>query len=61
MTTVELYNLTGRRIDVLYNNSTQEATPISISYDVQRIESGLYIAVIRNGSELIKEKISIVK
>jgi len=60
ITTVELYNVSGRKVGVLFNEKTKKG-PIEIEYNTDQFKDGLYFAIIKNGSDIYKEKISIVK
>ena len=60
-TTVELYNIRGQKVGVLFNEKTKMGIPITIEYNTEQFKRGIYYAVITNGSDMYKEKISILK
>ena len=60
-TTVELYNISGQKVSIIYNKKTKKGIPVLIEYNAEQFKKGLYFAVIRNGSKVYKEKISIAK
>ena len=60
-TTVELYSISGQIIGVIYNQKTKKGIPVLIEYNAEQFKKGLYFAIIRNGSKVYKEKISITK
>ena len=61
ITTVDLYNTNGQKAGVLFNQKTKKDKEITIDFNTDKFKSGLYFAIIKNGSDLYKEKISIVK
>lgn len=60
-TTVELFNINGRKVGVLFNEKTKKGNLVSIDYSAEQLRKGLYFAIIKNGSHQYKEKISIIK
>lgn len=60
-TTVELYNVRGQKIGVLYNSHTRKGSTVNIEYNTEQFKKGLYFLIIKNGSDVYKEKISIIK
>jgi len=60
-TTIELYNMNGQKVGTLFNKTTKKETPVIVEYNTEQFKKGLYFAIIRNGSDVHKEKISIVK
>ncbi len=61
ITIVELYNVNGQKVGILFNKKTTKGSPVSIQFDTQQFKRGLYFAIIKNGSDVYKEKISILK
>ena len=59
-TIVELYNIMGVRVESFINENAEEFTPYRIDMDSDKYPKGMYILYIRNGSNVYKEKISIV-
>ena len=59
--TVEVYNLVGTRVDVLFNGYVESNSKKSLSLDVSKYPKGMYIIYIKNGSSFYKEKLSIIK
>lgn len=60
-TTIELYSMTGSRIDTFMDENVEEFTPLSVEIDVRKYKKGMYILYIRNGLNVVKEKITVVK
>jgi hypothetical protein len=60
-TTIELYNLSGQKVGVLFDKKTKKGESVNIEYNTDQFKGGLYFAIIKNGSDVIKEKISIIK
>ena len=59
-TRVEMYNVNGQKIAVLFNKKTIRGVPVTIEYNTDKYKKGLYFVIIRNGSDVYKEKISIL-
>ena len=60
-TTVELYNISGQRIGVLFDGKTSKNDEISIQFDTSAIQEGIYFALIKNGTDMYRKKVSISK
>jgi hypothetical protein len=60
-TTIEVYNVLGQRISVLYNEYTMGGVPVTVDYDAQRFKRGIHFVHIKNGSSSITKKLSISK
>ncbi len=61
LTSIELYSIRGERVEVFMNENTDEFMPIRVDIDTHKYRKGMYILYIRNGSNVYKEKITIVK
>lgn len=61
MTTVELYNIMGQKVDVLYNQATSAGTHVEVGFNAQNYTKGLYIVYVKNGSTVHKHKLSVLK
>jgi hypothetical protein len=59
-TTVEVYNLVGTRIDILFNEYVESGSKTNLSIDANKYPKGMYVIYIRNGSSTMKEKLSIM-
>lgn len=60
-TTAELFNLNGQKVATLFNEKVKIGVPITIEYNVETFKKGLYFVVVRNGSDVYTEKVSIIK
>ncbi len=58
-TSIELYNLNGQKVIDLYNGITKKGSEVSIPFSAVNINKGLYIAIIKNGNDIFKRKISV--
>jgi hypothetical protein len=58
--TFELFNVRGQIVKSFRMNKNQAAFG-SASYDLQGLETGLYLGVLTNGKQSIKKKITIIK
>ena len=60
-TTVELYNIGGQKVGVLFNEKTKLGIPVTIEFNTEQYKKGIYFLIIKNGSNIYREKISILK
>lgn len=60
-TIIELYNVAGERVTEFMNEHVEQFTPISMNIEVGNYRKGMYILYIKNGANIVKEKITIVK
>ncbi len=60
-TTVEVYNILGQKIRVLYHEYTMGGMPVTIEYDTQHFKKGIHFVHIKNGSSTVTKKLSIGK
>lgn len=60
VTTIEIYNVMGERLDIFMNEFTEEFTPVIVNFNTYKYSKGMFILYIRNGSNVYKEKITIV-
>lgn len=60
-TVAELTNIMGKKVDVLFDEVTAKDGKVSFSINGNSYPRGMYILVIRNGSNVLKQKIAIVK
>jgi len=60
-TTIEVYNILGQKISVLYDEYTMGGVPVTVDYDAQRFKGGIHFVHIKNGSSTLTKKISISK
>ena len=58
-TSIELYNLNGQKVSELYNGKTTKGTDVSIPFSAVNLKKGLYIAIIKNGNDIYRHKISV--
>lgn len=59
--TIELYNLMGQKMAVIFNQMAIEGSNHVIEFDTQRYANGTYMMVFKNGLSIQKQKISISK
>jgi len=60
-TSIEVYNILGQKVSVLYNEYTMGGIPVSVDYDAQRFKKGIHFVHIKNGSSTVTKKLSISK
>ena len=60
-TTVEIYNIMGERMDVLFDEPTAEDERYAVDFYSQSYPAGIYFIIVRTGNSLQKQKVSIVK
>lgn len=60
-TTVEIYNILGQKIRVLYHEYTIGGMPVTIEYNTQHFKKGIHFVHIKNGSSTVTKKLSIGK
>ena len=60
-TRVELYNIMGKRMDVLFSGPTTEDTEYSVEFSSQSYPAGMYFVIVRNGTSIQKQKVSIMR
>jgi hypothetical protein len=60
-TVVEIYNMMGKKVDVLFNRETKEDVTYNFSFDASNYPPGMYVIYLRNGSTVQKSKISVMK
>ena len=60
-TTIELYNVNGQKAGLLYKGKSKKNDDVVIEFDASQFKSGLYFAIIKNGSDVYREKISITE
>lgn len=60
-TTVELINIQGQIVKQLYNKVTEPGTKYSVELNAFDLDKGIYFLRLINGSEIIQEKISIIR
>jgi len=58
-TSVELYNLSGQKVSELYKGITKKGNKVSIPFSAVNLSKGLYIALIKNGNDVYRHKISV--
>jgi len=58
-TSIELYNLNGQKVSDLYKGTTKKGTDVSIPFSTVNLNKGLYFAIIKNGNEVFRHKISV--
>lgn len=61
LTTIELYNINGQKAGLLYKGRSKKNEDVVIEFDASQYKSGLYFAIIKNGSDVYREKISITE
>jgi hypothetical protein len=57
--TVELYDVAGNLVEVLFNNKIEHGMEYRISLDVSRVPNGVYFIKFNNGMEVETEKLII--
>jgi hypothetical protein len=60
-TTVEVYNMMGAKVAILFDRNVQAGQKHQVRFDVSDYTKGLYIIYVRNGNNLQKQKITVVK
>ncbi len=60
-TTVELYDIMGSRVGILLDKYTLEGERYSIDFSSHELTAGIYIVIVRNGTTIQKQKVSIMK
>ena len=60
-TIIEVYNVLGQRVSVLYDKYTMGGVPLTVDYDAQRFKQGIHFVQFKNGSSTVTKKISIRK
>jgi hypothetical protein len=60
-TTIEVYNMMGAKVATLFDQPVQNGEKIQVRFDVSDYTKGLYVIYIRNGSDIKKHKITVVK
>lgn len=58
---VNLYNINGVDIGTFYRGKARKDTEMTIEIDASVLSKGIYFAVIRNGSDVHREKISVIR
>ena len=58
-TTVELYDMMGRRITQLFAGETQVGETYNLIFEVSEQPQGVYFLILKNGENTIKEKVNI--
>ena len=56
---VELFNIHGQKVGTLFEAKIKKGDEVEIEYDATRLPEGIYFAIIKNGTDVYKEKISI--
>jgi hypothetical protein len=59
--TVELYDLLGRRVQVLHDGPMQPTTPLALTVDAERLPSGVYFLRARGEGFQTTQRISVVR
>ena len=59
--TVELYDLLGRRVQVLHDGPMQPTTPLALTVDAERLPSGVYFLRARGEGFQATQRISVVR
>lgn len=59
--TVELYDLLGRRVQVLHDGPMQPSTPLALTVDAERLPSGVYFLRARGDGFQTTQRISVVR
>lgn len=60
-TVVELINIQGQVVKQIYNGATEPGSKYSVSINASDLNTGIYILKMTNGSEIMNQKISIVR
>jgi len=60
-TTIELYNIMGERVNVLFEEPTEEDLQYSVDFNTYSYPAGIYFIIVRTGTSIQKQKVSIVK
>ena len=60
-TSVELYNIMGKRMDVLFNETTTKDREYAVAFSSQSYPTGMYFVIVRNGTSIKKQKVSITR
>ena len=58
-TRIELYNISGQKVGDLYNGTTKKGADVLIEFSTLHLRKGLYFALIKNGNDTMRHKISI--
>lgn len=61
LVSIEVYDLTGKRVRVVANNMQQDAGQHTHMVDASSLENGMYILLVRIGDEVKAQKISIIR
>lgn len=61
LSSVEIFNIHGQKVGTLFEAKIKEGDEVDIEYDASRLPKGIYFALIKNGTDIYKEKISITK
>ena len=59
--TAELYDLLGRRVQVLHDGPMQPSTPLALTVDAERLPSGVYFLRVRGNGFQSTQRISVVR
>ena len=60
-TNIELYNIMGKRMDVLFDEATAKDKEYTVAFSSQSYPAGMYFVIVRNGTSIQKQKVSITK
>ncbi|MEL4454533.1 T9SS type A sorting domain-containing protein [Lutimonas vermicola] len=58
-TRIELYNISGQKVGDLYNGVTKKGADVLIEFSTLHLKRGLYFALVKNGNDTMRHKISI--
>jgi hypothetical protein len=58
-TSIELYNINGQKVADLYNGKSKKGADVLVEFNTLHLKKGLYFALIKNGSDTYRHKISI--
>lgn len=59
--TAELYDLLGRRVQVLHDGPMQPSTPLVLTVDAERLPSGIYFLRVRGNGFQTTQRMSVVR
>lgn len=60
-TLVEIYNISGQKIGELFHGKFKKGTDVVIEFNTSHLKKGLYFALIKNGTDIYRNKISVTR
>lgn len=60
-TLVEVYSVSGQKLGTLFDGDAKKSDQIEIDFNALQLKEGIYFILIKNGTDIYREKLSVVR